>query len=142
MVFRRAARDFLQQLVYSLGTAVWFVFLTPLVISTEVVPHLPSSSQHPLDQVLEACPSCPSRCLRGVSPKFEVRTISSSLSLLFSATLLMLLCPSGVLVPMKTFSRLPIRIIAVTSDHNFLHQTQSLSKTERAILAMNGVHVH
>ena len=65
----------------------------------------------------------------------------SSLSLPFSATLRMLLCPSGVLVPTKTFSRLPIRIIAVTSDHNFLHQTQLLSKTGRAILAMNGVHL-
>ena len=50
----------------------------------------------------------------------------------------MLLCPSGVLVPMKTFSKLPIRIIPVTSDHNSLPQTQSLSKTGRVILEMNG----
>jgi hypothetical protein len=59
-------------------------------------------------------------------------------SLVFPATQRMLLCPFGVLVPMKTFSRLPIRKIPVTSDHNSLHQTQSLNKIGSIILGMNG----
>ena len=54
----------------------------------------------------------------------------------------MLLWPSGVLVPMKTFSRLPIRIIPITSDHNSLPQTQSLNRTGRVILEMNGAFWH